>query len=75
MRYLITPEAAAMNRSSTRTIHELARQGKIPHRRISGTRRCLFVEEEIAAWLNGAELERIDLPGGGRIVRPVERVP
>jgi hypothetical protein len=33
-------------------------------------RRCLFDPNELKAWMDGAELERVDLPHGGRVVRP-----
>jgi hypothetical protein len=32
-----------------------------------GTRRCLFVRDELDLWLDGAELEVQDLPLGGRV--------
>ena len=32
-------------------------------------RRCLFIEEELRRWLDGAAIETIELDGGGRIVR------
>ena len=30
---------------------------------------CLFVEEELRRWLDGAAIETIEFDGGGRIVR------
>jgi helix-turn-helix protein len=54
---------------SRRTIHEYTRLGEIPHRVLPHGRRCLFDPDELRAWMDGAKLERIDLPGGGRIVR------
>lgn len=68
--YLTVEEVAELLRCSTRTVHELTRKGAIPHRRIGGTRRCLFQRDEVAAWLDGAELEVSKLPNGGRRVRP-----
>jgi len=70
-RFLIVQEVAELLRRSQRSIHELTRTGAIPHRRLAGQRRCLFVEEEIQAWMDGAQLEVVELPGGGRCVRPV----
>jgi hypothetical protein len=56
---------------SKRTIHEYTRKDLIPHRVLPHGRRCLFDPDEVQAWMNGAvDLERIDLPHGGRIVRP-----
>jgi excisionase family DNA binding protein len=69
--FLITPEAAARLRSSVRTVHELTRLGLIPHRRLPGSRRCLFRKEELEAWEAGAILEKIELEPSGRVVRPV----
>lgn len=54
---------------SRRTIHEYTRRDEIPHRVLPHGRRCLFDPDELRAWMDGAELERVDLPHGGRIVR------
>jgi excisionase family DNA binding protein len=69
--YLTVEEVAERLHRKPRTIHELTRTAAIPHRRPSGTRRCLFIPSEVDAWLNGAELEVRELPQGGRVVRPV----
>jgi len=71
--YLTVDEAALLTRRSRRSIHELTRSGRIPHRRPPGTFRCLFVEDELRQWLDGAPLEVTELAGGGRVVRPVAR--
>lgn len=63
-------QVAPMLAMSKRTLHELTRTRKIPHRILPHTRRCLFELEWLEAWQNGAELEVIPLDGGGRIVRP-----
>ena len=68
--YLLVEDVAARLRCSTRKIHELTRTAAIPHRRLSRSRRCLFVEAELEAWEAGAALEMRELGGGGRIVRP-----
>jgi excisionase family DNA binding protein len=68
--YLTAAEAAKLTRRSVRSIHELTRSGRIPHRRPAGTLRCLFVEDELDAWMDGAELEVVDA-GGSRVVRPI----
>ena len=62
---------AARLRWSLRSIHELTRAKAIPHRRLPGARRCLFREDELIAWEDGADLEVVVLPHGGRVVRPV----
>jgi len=70
-RYLVVEDVAERLRCSTRTIHELTRTYAIPHRRLPGTRRCLFSEPELEAWVDGAELVVVELDRGGRIVRPM----
>ena len=67
--YLLVEDVAARLRCSVRSIHELTRTCSIPHRRLPGARRCLFVEAELAAWEDGAEVEVQELPRGGRVVR------
>jgi excisionase family DNA binding protein len=69
MTYLVTEQVAERLQCSTRSVRELTRLGKIPHRRIAGMRRCLYPEAELSAWLDGAELESVDSPTG-RVVRP-----
>jgi excisionase family DNA binding protein len=66
--YLVVEEVAERLRCSKRTIHELTRTEAIPHRRLPGSRRCLFLPVELEAWEAGAELEARELAGGGRIV-------
>jgi excisionase family DNA binding protein len=70
--FLFVEEVAARLRCSRRTVHELTRLREIPHRRLSGSRRCLFRVEELEAWENGADLELVELAGGGRVVRPAQ---
>jgi len=68
--YLQVKDVAERLRCSTRTVHELTRTCAIPHRRLPGTRRCLFREKELEAWENGLPLEVTELPRGGRLVVP-----
>ena len=68
--YLTVEEVAARRRCSVRVVHELARLNRIPLRRLTGCRRLLFPEDELQAWEDGAELELLELAGGGRVVRP-----
>jgi len=68
--YLLVEDVAERLRCSARTIHELTRTGAIPHRRLPGGRRCLFLLPELEAWEAGATLETRELPRGGRVVRP-----
>ena len=63
-------ETAELFGCSLRTVHERARQCEIPHRRIGGTRRLLFWEDELYRWIDGCELETLATPNGGRVVRP-----
>ncbi len=66
---LVVDEVAARLRCSRRAIHELTRTRSIPHRKLAGSRRILFLEDELARWIDGADLEIIELRDGGRIVR------
>jgi excisionase family DNA binding protein len=68
--YLLVEDVARRLRCSTRTVHELTRTNAIPHRRLPGTRRCLFRHDELEAWENGAQLKTTRLPRGGRVVAP-----
>jgi excisionase family DNA binding protein len=70
--FLLVEEVALRLRCSRRTIHELTRTNAIPHRRLGGSRRCLFRADELEAWENGSALRVRDLPRGGRIVTPGE---
>ncbi len=54
------------------TIYEMTRTGAIPHRKLPGRRGLLFPLDELEAFEDGAELETVNLPGGGRVCRPVE---
>jgi excisionase family DNA binding protein len=67
--YLLVEDVAERLRCSTRKIHELTRTAAIPHRRLPGSRRCLFLEADLEAWEAGATLEVKELAGGGRVVR------
>ena len=69
--FLIAEEVASRLRCSLRTVHELTRTRGIPHRKLAGSRRCLFLVEELQAWESGTDLEVQELPRGGRVVRPV----
>jgi excisionase family DNA binding protein len=68
--YLLVEDIARLLGCSVRTVHERTRLAEIPHRRPPGARRCLFLADEIKAWLDGAPLEFVELPQGGRVVRP-----
>jgi hypothetical protein len=70
--YLVAEQVAERQACSVRKVHELTRQDLIPHRVLPHGRRLLFEEEHLRAWEDGAELERVELPAGGRIVRPKE---
>jgi hypothetical protein len=70
--FILVADVAARYHCSEWTIHERARLGQIPHRKLAGSgSRLLFVPADLDAYDAGALLERIDLPGGGRIVRPI----
>jgi len=68
--YLLVEDVAARYEVSLRWVRERTRTGAIPHRRLPGARRCLFLEAELRAWDDGAELEVRELDRGGRVVTP-----
>jgi hypothetical protein len=63
-------DVAARLGMSKRTLHGLTAARAIPHRVLPHGRRCLFEPAWLEQWANGCELETIELPHGGRIVRP-----
>ena len=69
--FLTVPDVASRLRCSVRSVHDLTRFRRIPHRKLPGGRRILFLQAELDAWVDGAALEVVDRPEGGRIVRPV----
>ena len=69
-RHVLIEQVADDRGVSRRTVHRWAEHGLIPHRKLPRMRRLLFSEEDLAAWEDGAELETVELPGGGRLVRP-----
>jgi len=71
--YLLVEDVAERLHVSVRTVRELTRTAAIPHRRLPGARRCLFLEGELRAWEDGAELEVRELAAGGRVVTPRAR--
>lgn len=73
--YLTSAEVAARLRCSIRSVHERTRLNAIPFRKLPGGRRVLFLEGELRAWEDGADLEAIERPDGGRIIRPINHCP
>jgi Helix-turn-helix domain len=68
-RYLVSAEVADQLHWSVRKVQDMSRRGLIPYVRIGGTRPYLHDPDQLDAWLAGAELEIVDLPRGGRLVR------
>jgi excisionase family DNA binding protein len=64
-RFLCVDEVAQRLRCSMRSVHEITRLNEIPHRKLPGRRRCLFLPDELQVWENGAQLEVVDLARGG----------
>jgi hypothetical protein len=75
--FLTIEEAAELLRLSPRAIHERTRPGNrsIPMRKMRGTRKLLFVRDELIAYMDGAELETIEKRDGSIIVKPLRREP
>lgn len=69
--FICVGDVAERLHCSKRTVWEMTRLRQIPHRVIPGTRRCLFLPDELRAWEDGHPLETIELTRGGRVVRPV----
>jgi excisionase family DNA binding protein len=69
-RYLTLADAAELLGLSAYTVRTKAAAGELPHRKLPGSFRILFLEEEITDWVDGAQLETIRTPGDGRVVRP-----
>ena len=69
--YLTVEDVGQRYHASARTIREWARLHQVPHLRRSNSRRLLFLPSELDAFDAGAELETVNLPGGGRRVRIV----
>lgn len=67
--FMTCTEVAEFLRVTPWSIREMARSGRIPHRKFG--RRLLFEEGELRAWMDGATLETTSLPAGGRRVRTV----
>lgn len=68
--YLLVSDVAERFHLSPGWVHQRTRCAEIPHRKLPGSRRCLFIADELDRWVAGAELETVELPRGGRIVRP-----
>ena len=72
--YMLVADVAERLHVAPSTVHEWARTGGIPHRKLAGSRRLLFLPSDLEAWEAGASLELVELPRGGRIVRPDRHV-
>jgi hypothetical protein len=69
--FLTVRQAAETIGMSERWLRERIRGDEIPNRRLPHSNRILFQADWLEMWADGCELERVDLPHGGRIVRPV----
>jgi hypothetical protein len=70
-KWLDAKAAAEHLNFSPRQLHERTAARAIPLRQPANTRKMLFLREELDAYVNGAELETVETPNGGLIVRPV----
>jgi excisionase family DNA binding protein len=68
--YLRVEDVAELLGCSKDVVYRVTGADGIPCRKIGGVRRVLFIQDELDAWINGAELEAVKAPNGGRIVRP-----
>jgi hypothetical protein len=72
-RYQTVEQLAAQFGWSIRTLHERTRKRELPCRRLPGSRRILFIPEEIEAFVDSGgtmPLEVIEGPRGSLVVRP-----
>jgi hypothetical protein len=53
-------------------LYELARTGRVPHRKHPSSNRLLFEESSLDLWDDGCELVVKQLSRGGRTVLPVQ---
>jgi predicted DNA-binding transcriptional regulator AlpA len=67
--YLLVEDVAGRLHVAPSTVYEWARTGAVPHRKLPGSRRLLFLEAELKAGENGAELVVEELGRGGRVVK------
>lgn len=75
-RHLLVEDIQAMFGVSQRTVHGWTAARTIPCRRIAGTRRIFFIEDELRRWADAAgdlPLEVSEQPNGGLVVRPPAR--
>ena len=74
-RWETVEQVAARTNQSVRWVHERTRNRELPCRRLPGSRRILFVPEEVDAFIDAGgtqELEVIEGQRGGFVVRPKE---
>jgi excisionase family DNA binding protein len=60
--YLLVADVAERLHCSTRTIHGMTSAREIPHRRLPGQRRCLFLAADLERWEGSCPLEVVELP-------------
>jgi predicted DNA-binding transcriptional regulator AlpA len=68
--YLRVPDVAARYGQSIDWVWTRTAQRAIPFRKLPRSRACLFLEDELRAWDEGAPLEVVDQPNGGVRVVP-----
>lgn len=76
-RHLLVEDIQAMFGVSQRTVHGWTAARTIPCRRIAGTRRIFFIEDELRRWADAAgdlPLEVDERPNGALVVKPKEQV-
>jgi hypothetical protein len=71
--YLLVEDVAARDAVSPRWVHERTRTETIPHRRLPGSRRCLFVEAERRGRTRRARAARARRRRAGREAEVTER--
>jgi hypothetical protein len=71
-RFLNITETAERYGTTPRALRDKTRKNLIPFTLRPGWKGCMFLPEHLDAWDDGAALEVVELPDGGKLVRPVE---
>jgi hypothetical protein len=69
--YLTTEQVAERYHASVRAVRDWVAAGHLPYTRRPYARRLLYLRAHLDAYDAGAELEHVELPDGGVVVRPL----
>ena len=72
---LLVEDVMAMLGVGRRTVHGWTSARTVPCRRIAGTRRIFFLEDELRQWIDAGGNLKLDVdeqPNGALVVRPIQ---